>query len=181
MKPERESFAQTDSETHLLWAKMGRKNPTASCILHALIGLADKHNSVVVSHSALARMVDASERSVRRSIQYLEQGNWIGVVRIGRTNMVSHYTLNARVCWKAARDQRGFAAVTARVILDAEEQPNKQELGHQRPLRQIDTESIRAMSPDFGALPDLQGDDGLEGGQIDLEEYIAMKEHQEGR
>ena len=94
--------------------------------------------------------------------------------------MVSHYTLNARVCWKVAREQRGFAAVTARVVLDAEEQPNQSELGHQRPLRQIDTDGIRAMSPDFAALPDLQEQPLFDGEQIDVEEYIRAKEHQEG-
>lgn len=164
-----DEFAQTDVVTHHQWGRLAIKHPAASALMHVLIVLSNKQNAVVASQQVLADYIGISVRSVQRALKVLVDGRWIEVRQIGATASVNAYVINARVSWKAPRHMRGMAALTASVVLSAAEQPDHAELGHQPPLRQLDP----AMFDGLGPVPLVDGA-GIEGAQIDLEDWLAQ-------
>lgn len=140
----RDSFTQTDNETHLAWMQLGRHHPVAASLAHALVILADKRNCVVVAHATLAKLLNCSERSVRRSIKILEEGNWIDRARVGAAGTVSAYFINSRVCWKDARNRRGIAVQTGNIVLS---EPDQEDTSEKAPLRKIDKKFLASATP----------------------------------
>lgn len=143
----RDEFSQTDIDAHAAWAILTRDYPMAAALLHLLVVFANKQNAVVVSQAVLAKELGRSKRSIIRALNVLIEGRWIEKRQIGAMGAVNAYVLNARVCWKDARSHRGLAALTAQVWLDQEEQPDKEELGSQKPLRRVERKHFGSVLP----------------------------------
>jgi hypothetical protein len=171
MNRELSQFAQTDVVTHQQWAKLTRKQPLASAVLHILVVLSNKQNAVVVSQKVLADHLDCHVRSIVRALKALTEGRWIEVRQIGSTGTVNAYIINSRVSWKAARKSRGLAALTANVVLSGAEQPDRDELGHQPPLRKIDPSMFEATAP----IPMVDGQQIGEAEQLDMLDWMSAQ------
>lgn len=114
-------FVQTDRAAHEKWGRMTVKAPTAGAILHWLAAHVGRQNAVVVSHGFLAKVFGVTERTVVRSMQVLEEGNWVQIVRLGAGKECA-YVLNDRVVWTQKRDNLRYSIFSAEVVADYEVQ-----------------------------------------------------------
>jgi hypothetical protein len=110
----------------------------------------------------------------------LERGRWVEQRQIGQNGTVNAYVLNDRVAWSKSRAGLRYSLFSALVIVSDDEQPDKEDLGNQPPLRRLP-----AMYPGERQLPTGPGGDppsqpfidGLEpdlpARQTDIEEFTA--------
>jgi len=105
--------------------------------MHILCANLAEHNAVVISQKTIAKLCDLSVRSVRRAIADLVEDNWIEVRQIGTTGQTNAYIVNDRVAWHGARDGIKYSLFSANIIISSEEQPDKEFLGEQAPLRRL--------------------------------------------
>jgi len=92
---------------------------------------------VVVSQPALAKIMGCSKETIKRAVVELRAGGWIEVRQLGPTGSVNAYVLNDRVVWHGSRENLRYSHFSATVVVDAAEQPDKAELGHQAPLTKL--------------------------------------------
>lgn len=130
------TWIQTDRSAHEAWALLAKK-PAASSVMHILCANLGEHNAVVISQQTLAKICGLSERSVRRAIADLVDGNWIEVRQIGATRQTNAYIVNDRVAWQGARDGLKYSLFSANIVVSSSEQPDANSLGQQKPLRQL--------------------------------------------
>lgn len=136
-KKRRNQWVQTERAAHEAWAALIRKSPLAAQVMHILTSQVGEHNAVVISQKVLAQLVEGSERGVRDALALLRKDNWIETRQIGGRGTVNAYVINDRVAWNGKRDGIRYSLFSARVIISEEEQPDREELNHQQPLRQI--------------------------------------------
>ncbi|WP_412057925.1 hypothetical protein [Bartonella sp. DGB2] len=117
--------------------------------MHVLVSQVGDHNAVVASYPTLAKLMGVSVITIRRSIEVLKNGNWIEVRRIGGSGTANAYIVNDRVAWTDARDNLPYSLFSAKVIASSEEQPDKDMLGKQEPLRWL---------PKIGEIQNPTGD-----------------------
>ncbi len=163
----RGTWIQTDRAVHEAWALLAKK-PAANAVMHMLCANIGDHNAVVISQKTLAHLCQISERSVKRGIADLVEGNWIEVRQIGATGQTNAYVVNDRVAWHGARDGLRYSLFSAAVVVSDQEQPDKADIGKQAPLRQFPT-----MYPGERQLPTGEGlpppsEPALPGFEIDL-------------
>jgi len=133
--PARQTWVQTEREAHVAWGRMVVKHPSAAAVMHYLVALMDRGAAVAVSHSTLAKIVGVNERTVRRAIDVLAEGNWIQVLQVGQRGTVNIYVVNSQVAWADYRENLKLATFSARVVVDAADQsPNALE---PRQLRRV--------------------------------------------
>lgn len=135
-KRPRGTWIQTDREAHEAWAILAKK-PAASAVMHILCANLGEHNAVVISQETIAKLCHLSTRSVRRAITDLVEGNWIEVRQLGATSQTNAYVVNDRVAWQGSRDGLRYSLFSAAVVVSEEEQPDRDELGKQEPLRRL--------------------------------------------
>lgn len=131
------TWVQTDRAVHEQWAQLSFKHPAAAAILHFLTGRVGEHNAVVVAHKTVAEILGMSLSTAKRGFAALEKGNWIEKRQIGVTGSVNAYVLNERVAWHRARDDRRYALFSAQVVVAADDQPDKDQLGSQEPIKRL--------------------------------------------
>ena len=136
-KKTRGQWVQTERAAHEAWAALIRKSPLAAQVMHILTSQVGDHNAVVISQKVLAQLVQGSERGIRDALVLLRKDNWIETRQIGGRGTVNAYVINDRVAWNGKRDGIRYSLFSARVIVSEEEQPDRQDLGQQPPLRQI--------------------------------------------
>lgn len=136
-KKHRSTWVQTDRATHEAWMKMAIKSPAAGALLHFFAGRVGDHNAVVVSQRTLANLTGMSLSTIKRAVSVLEEGRWIEIRRLGPTGTVNAYVINDRVAWYRSRDDLRHSLFSAEVIISADEQPDRDELGQQEPLRHL--------------------------------------------
>lgn len=136
-KKTRGQWVQTERAAHEAWAALIRKSPLAAQVMHILTSQVEDHNAVVISQKVLAQLVQGSERGIRDALALLRKDNWIETRQIGGRGTVNAYVINDRVAWNGKRDGIRYSLFSARVIVSEEEQPDRQELGQQAPLRQL--------------------------------------------
>lgn len=136
-KKHRSTWVQTDRATHEAWMKMSIKSPAAGALLHFFAGRVGDHNAVVVSQRTLAELTGMSLSTIKRALAVLETGRWVEIRRLGPTGTVNAYVINDRVAWHRSRDELRHSLFSAEVIISADEQPDKEELGHQEHLRRL--------------------------------------------
>ena len=133
----RGQWVQTERAAHEAWAALIRRSPLAAQVMHILTSQVGEHNAVVLSQKALAQLVGGSERGVRDALALLQSDNWIETRQIGGRGTVNAYIINDRVAWNGKRDGIRYSLFSARVILSEEEQPDRDQLDQQQPLRQL--------------------------------------------
>jgi hypothetical protein len=128
-------WVQTDRAAHEAWAILTGKSPLAAKIMHLLAGRVGEHNAVVVSQGTLAELAGASRRGVQNALEVLRRERWIEVRQIGDRATVNAYVINSRVAWTGSRDGLRYALFSAAVLVSETEQPDKEDLGAQTPLK----------------------------------------------
>lgn len=131
------AWVQTDRSTHEDWAKLSVKSPRASALLHLLTARVGERNAVVVSQSVLAKLMGCNRRTIIRAVDDLIAGNWIEIRQIGDRGTINAYVLNDRVAWHGTRDGLRYSLFSANVLVSEEEQPDRDSLGNQPPLRTL--------------------------------------------
>lgn len=131
------SWVQTDRSSHEAWALLTRKSPLAAQVMHLLAARVGDHNAVVISQGTLAQLAGASRRGVQNAIAVLERERWIELRQIGDRGTVNAHVINDRVVWTGARDGLRTSLFSAVVVVSDTEQPDREDLGAQQPLRQV--------------------------------------------
>ena len=147
-------WVQTERKAHEAWAALLRKSPRAAELLHVLVAQMGEHNAVVVSQGTLGAMMERSERTVRRAVRELEDGNWIEVRQIGDRGTVNAYVVNDRVAWHGRREGLRYSLFSAAVVVSEAEQP-------ETPSERL-SEPLRALPSLFPGEAQLPAGEGLE-------------------
>ena len=131
------NWVQTERAAHEAWAALIAKAPKAAQIMHILTARVGENNAVVVSQKNLMKLTGSSRRTVQRALDVLSKDRWIEVRQIGQNGTVNAYIINDRVAWSGKRDGIRYSLFTAAVIASDDEQPDRDDLGHQEPLRRL--------------------------------------------
>lgn len=131
------NWVQTDRSSHEAWAALTRKSPLAAQVMHLLAARVGDHNAVVISQGTLAQLAGASRRGVQNAISILERERWIELRQIGDRGTVNAHVINDRVVWSGSRDGLRTSLFSAVVVVSDTEQPDREDLGSQQPLRQV--------------------------------------------
>lgn len=140
MPPQKSSpthWVQTEREAHEAWSILISKSPTAARIMHLFVARVGEHNAVVVSQPTLAKLLGCHVNTVANAIRLLTTDRWIEVRRVGGSGTTNAYVLNDRVAWVGSRDGIRYSLFSASVVISDEEQPDRAELGQQKPLRHL--------------------------------------------
>lgn len=160
-------FAQTDMRVHQAWAQLCVSKPRAAAVMHQLVSLLPRNQeAVVISHSALGKMLGCHARTVKRAIGDLEDANYLQVISLGK-GAVSAYVINHLVAWTGPRERMSYASFSAQVIADLEDQTP-----HSLSIEKLN--EVPVITPPDVALP--SGDQG--GGQMVMGEAVPVLEKQ---
>jgi len=105
--------------------------------MHLMIARMGENNAVIISQKTIASLLSCDVRTVRRAISMLRDNRWIEVRQIGDRGTVNAYVINDRVAWTGKRDDIRYSLFSAAVVLSDQEQPDRDELGQQEPLRRL--------------------------------------------
>lgn len=130
-------WVQTERAAHEAWASLIEKAPKAAQLMHILTARVGEHNAVVVSQKTLSALMKCSRRTVQRAVDVLVEDRWIEVRQIGENGTVNAHIINDRVAWSGKRDGIRYSLFTAAVIVSDEEQPDRDQIDHQEPLRSL--------------------------------------------
>ncbi len=130
-------WVQTDRASHEAWAVLIRRSPLAATLMHLLAARVGEHNAVVISQKNLAHLAGASRRGVQSALSILVQDRWIELRQLGTTGSVNAHIINDRVVWAGSRDGLQYSKFTAVVIVSDDDQPDRDDLGQQEPLRKV--------------------------------------------
>jgi hypothetical protein len=133
------SWVQTERGAHEAFSRLIDASPVAARVMHLLISRVSDNNAIVISQGMLSRLLNVHRRSVVRAIELLERDRWIEVRQIGDRGTINAYILNDRVAWVGSRDGLRYSLFSATVIVSEKEQPDRDELGEQEPLRKLPT------------------------------------------
>ena len=131
------SWVQTERQAHELFARLITKSPKAAALMHMLVARVGSHNAVVISQPTLAKLLNCHINTVAKSIKLLTEQNWIEVRRIGGSGTTNAYIINDRVAWSGKREGIRYSLFSANVIVSSDEQPDRDQLGLQKPLRRL--------------------------------------------
>jgi DNA-binding transcriptional MocR family regulator len=115
------------------------RSAVAAKLMHLLVSRVADHNAVVISQKTIAELMNVTDRTVRTALKILEADRWIEIRQIGERGTVNAYVLNDRVVWSGDRDGIRYSLFSAAVVVSDEEQPDRNELGSQPPLRALPT------------------------------------------
>lgn len=131
-------WVQTEKASHEAWSALGVRNPKASALLHLLAARVGENNAIVVSHKVLASLLGVkSVSTIKAAIAALVEGLWVEVRQIGENGTVNAYVLNDRVVWNQSRNNLRYSLFSATIVVSEEEQPDREHLTRQEPIRHI--------------------------------------------
>jgi hypothetical protein len=131
------TWVQTERRSHEEWARLTVRNPKAGALLHLLAARVSEHNAVVVSQAALAKLMGVHINTIKRALEVLRAENWLEIRQIGASGSVNAYVLNDRAVWSQPRAGLRFSLFSANVVAIDDEQPDREELGQQEPLKRL--------------------------------------------
>lgn len=136
-EPNKGTWVQTERAAHEAWSDLIDVSPKAAKVMHILTSRIGDKNAVVISQDTLGKLAKASRRTVQRALALLREGNWIDIRQIGPSGTVNAYIINDRVAWADKRDNLRLSIFSAMVIVDAEDQPDRDTLDTLPPLHQL--------------------------------------------
>lgn len=136
-RPPGNQWVQTERAAHEAWAGLIQRAPKAAQLMHLLTARIGEHNAVVVSQKTLAELMKCSRRTVQRAVDVLAEDRWIEVRQIGENGTVNAHVINDRVAWSGKREGLRHSLFSAAVIISEAEQPDRDKLGEQAPLRRL--------------------------------------------
>jgi len=133
------TWVQTERAAHEAWAQFLslRGALAASRVMHLMLARMGDNNAVVISQKTVAELLDCDVRTVRRAISMLREHRWIEVRQIGDRGTINAYVINDRVAWTGKRDDIRYSLFSAAVVLSDREQPDRDQLNNQQPLRRL--------------------------------------------
>ncbi|MCP4066591.1 helix-turn-helix domain-containing protein (plasmid) [Sulfitobacter faviae] len=114
-----------------------RDSPNAAMLMHLLVARVGEHNAVVVSQKTMAKIMGRHVNTVKTAFKTLRDRNWIEIRQVGERGTVNAYIINDRVAWTGKRDGIRYSLFSAAVVVSDEEQPDRDQLGQQEPLRRV--------------------------------------------
>ena len=105
--------------------------------MHLLVARVGEHNAVVVSQKTMAKIMGRHVNTVKTAFKTLRDRNWIEIRQVGERGTVNAYIINDRVAWTGKRDGIRYSLFSAAVVVSDEEQPDRDQLGQQEPLRRV--------------------------------------------
>lgn len=130
-------WVQTERAAHEAWGSLIDRSPKAAKLMHILTARVGENNAVVVSQKTLTKLMNCSRPTVQRALDVLAQDRWIEVRQIGENGTVNAYIINDRVAWSGKRDGIRYSLFSATVIASDDEQPDREALDRQEPLRRL--------------------------------------------
>ncbi len=121
----KKTWVQTERAAHEAWAKLAMKNSSAAGLMHVLVAQMGDQNAVVASRAVLAKLIGASEATVKRAVAVLKEDRWIETIQLGGKGGVNAYVINKRVAWQESRDKMHLALFDAAIVADIEEQMDR--------------------------------------------------------
>jgi DNA-binding transcriptional regulator PaaX len=73
------SFVETSRASHVEWAMLGMRAPSASALLHRMVVGADGAGIVRASHREMAAWAGCSSDTVKRALKVLVEDGWVSV------------------------------------------------------------------------------------------------------
>jgi len=133
------TWVQTERAAHEAWAQfLSLRGALASSrVMHLMLARMGENNAVIMSQKTIAELLSCDVRTVRRAISMLREHRWIEVRQIGDRGTVNAYIINDRVAWTGKRDDIRYSLFSAAVVLSDREQPDRDELDQQQPLRRL--------------------------------------------
>ena len=131
------SWVQTERAAHEAWAELMRDSPNAAMLMHLLVARVGEHNAVIVSQKTMAKLMGRHVNTVKSAFKTLRDRNWIEIRQVGERGTVNAYIINDRVAWTGKRDGLRYSLFSAAVVVSEEEQPDRDQLGRQEPLRRV--------------------------------------------
>lgn len=131
------TWVQTERAAHEAWAALMRDSPNAAMLMHLLVARVGEHNAVVVSQKTMAKIMGRHVNTVKTAFKTLRDRNWIEIRQVGQRGTVNAYIINDRVAWTGKRDGIRYSLFSAAVVLSDVEQPDRDQLGQQEPLRRV--------------------------------------------
>jgi len=95
------------------------RNGVAHALFHFLAKEMNRDNSVIVSQSTLAEILEVSRSSITLAVRDLEVLDLIQILKVGNQNI---YCLNAEIVWSQERDKLHLARFKSNVIISKDEQ-----------------------------------------------------------
>jgi Helix-turn-helix domain len=117
------TWVQTERAAHEAWGKLTLQSPRAAALMHHFVAMMGHQNAVVVSQKTLAKLMRCSTDTIQRAVRELKNDRWIDVVRLNGPGTVAAYVVNAAVAWGEKREHMRLAVFHARVVADADDQP----------------------------------------------------------
>lgn len=129
-KAEKEAKRREKQSTYKRWAQynlaetkrmmgLALSHPKAHAVLLFLVDQMDAHNAVICSHEALQELLGIAESTVKRAIKVLKDGQFITVLKSGKSNV---YAINDTVYWKSWGKNLRYSKFDAAVVVTDSEQ-----------------------------------------------------------
>lgn len=167
------TWVQTEREAHEAWARLIRKSPKAAELMHLITARIGDNNAVVMSIPTIMKLMNTSRPTVIRAVNLLRDDRWLETVQVGGSGTTNAYVVNDRVAWTGPRDGIRFSLFSAAVIATDDEQPYKDRLGREEPLRKLPRVGERQLPTGDGLPPPSQP--FLEGLETDLPEIPEIE------
>lgn len=92
--------------------------PGAFTVLMVLVRQMDTVNSVMISNEFLGKLTKLSASTVKRSIKLLREMEWVGVYKVGTSNV---YRVNENIFWQEGEHGKS-ASIISKIVLAYDEQ-----------------------------------------------------------
>ena len=146
-------WVQTEREAHEAWARLIRKSPKAAELMHLITARIGDNNAVVMSIPTIMKLMNTSRPTVIRAVNLLRADRWLETVQVGGSGTTNAYVVNDRVAWTGPRDGIRFSLFSAAVIATDDEQPDRERLGREEPLRKLPQVGERQLPTGDGLPP----------------------------
>jgi DNA-binding MarR family transcriptional regulator len=90
-------WIRTDHKTHASLAQLVARKPRAVELLHHLLAQINRQNTLTISQSLLAEMMNCSVDTVQRAIQVLVEEGWVQVVQVAKGKEASYVVNHKRI------------------------------------------------------------------------------------
>jgi len=112
-------WAQYNLEQTKRMIELQLNQPRAAAILSFLVDQMDVYNAVICSNEALQDLLGISESTVKRAIKVLKDGQFLTVLKSGKSNV---YAINDTIYWKSWGKNIRYSKFNAAVVVTDSEQ-----------------------------------------------------------
>lgn len=124
--------------------RLAGENYTAFKLFQLLCKHMDGTNALCVSRTALAELMDCTEKTISRAVKYLKDNGWICVLKTGTSNV---YIVNPKVAWTSYDNQKQYCKFQTTVLLSSSENneylKNRDASSH---FKTIDTDFVKKIA-----------------------------------